>query len=376
MRLWTVRAGGLYIAGMIPIEKLLSHLERAVSAIGPELSEARSILSDPFRLTSVFLQGEERRLAAQQRTGGPVPRFCIFSVTWECNLECAGCYARDYVPRQTLSLAQIERIAAEACDLGSFIFVIVGGEPLMVRGLIETLGRLTDALFLLFTNGTLLEDDHAETLASMGNILPVISTEPDEHLTKQRRGQAVARKVAQAMQRLRRARVPFAFASMVTHQNLRHVTGREWFDQMWRAGARFGFLLDYVPVGRNAPESLLLTEEDRACKTDVIERRFEEGRPVVMNFPPDEYAAGPCQAAGRGMIHINADGFVEPCPFSHFAADNVLDKPLEEILGSPFFRALQDELLDAPNPRGECLLAAHESDVRAIAARTCAEATD
>ena len=361
---------------MTAIGKLLSHLERAVSALGDELSGTRSILADPARLMSVLLAGEERRLDSQQRTGGLVPRFCIFSVTWQCNLKCVGCYARNYVPKRQLTPADIERIASEACRLGSFVFVIVGGEPLMVPGLIDILGRLTDAVFLLFTNGTLLDDAHAGALASAGNVVPVVSMDGDEHLTDQRRGAGVGRKVARAMRRLRDARVPFAFSSMITHQNLDHVTGRHWLDQAWQAGARFGFLLDYVPVGPDAPEHLRLTDDDRARKAEAVEQRFAEARPVVLNFPPVEYAAAPCQAAGRGMIHINADGFVEPCPFSHFAADNVLDKPLEEILGSPFFRALQDELLDAPNPRGECLLAAHESDVRAIAARTCAEATD
>jgi MoaA/NifB/PqqE/SkfB family radical SAM enzyme len=163
---------------------------------------------------------------------------------------------------------------------------------------------------------------------------------------------------------------------MVTHKNLRHVTSREWFDELWEAGARFGFLLDYVPIGPDAPESLILTDEDRAYKADVVERRLEERRPAVVNFPPAEYVVGACQAAGDGMIHINADGLVEPCPFSHFAADSVLDKPLEEILGSPFLRALRDEMLEIPNPRSECLLASHESQVRAIAERTNAFQTD
>ena len=361
---------------MASIERLLSSLGSTLSGIQDELSDTRFILADPERLSSVFLEGERRRLDSQQRTGGPVPRFCIFSVTWQCNLNCTGCYARNYPRTRQLSLDQIRRIAGEACDLGSFIFVIAGGEPLMVPGLIETFGQLTDALFILFTNGTLLEDSHAEALASAGNIMPVVSVDGDARLTDERRGDGVGAKVDRAMQRLRNAQVPFAFAGMVTHQNLRHVTSRAWFDQLWQAGARFGFLIDYVPIGPDAPEFLTLTDEDRAYKAHAVERRLEEGRPAVVNFPPDEYAAGTCQAAGRGMIHINANGLVEPCPFSHFASDGVLDKSLEEILRSPFLRTLRDEVLDIPNPRGECLLASHEAQVRAIARRTGAFGTD
>jgi len=50
----------------------------------------------------------------------------------------------------------------------------------------------------------------------------------------------------------------------------------------------------------------------------------------VINFPPAEYDWGGCQAAGKGFLHINADGWVEPCPFSHFASDNLMEKPLAE----------------------------------------------
>ncbi|GAG32839.1 unnamed protein product, partial [marine sediment metagenome] len=167
---------------------------------------------------------------------------------------------------------------------------------------------------------------------------------------------------------LRGADVPFAFASMVTHLNVACVTGRDWFDEVWSAGARFGFLIDYVPVGCEVQGDLVLTGADRAAKAEAVERRYEEARPLVMNFPPDEYASGECQAAGRGMVHVNADGYVEPCPFSHFAADNVRDKPLAEILASEFFSRLRAEVAPLENPRGQCALTLHAAAVGRIAA--------
>ena len=91
---------------------------------------------------------------------------------------------------------------------------------------------------------------------------------------------------------------------------------------------------------------------------------------MVLNFPPSEYAVGPCHAAGRGMIHINADGYVEPCPYSHFAADNVRDKPFEDILRSDFLSTIRSDLLDLPNPRGQCLMFDHQPEVQQIASQT------
>jgi len=166
------------------------------------------------------------------------------------------------------------------------------------------------------------------------------------------------------------------FSTMVTHRNLRTVTSREWFDEVWNAGARFGFLIDYVPVLRDVDADMVLTDEDRRFKAAVVEKRFYEARPMALNIPPDEYTMGECQAAGRGMIHINADGNVEPCPFCHYAADNVHDKPLADIIASPFFTQLRSQLGHLPNPRGECLLFTHIEKVRTIAAQTQAFSTE
>ncbi|MHC4982936.1 MAG: radical SAM protein [Planctomycetota bacterium] len=361
---------------MLPIERLLADIGKAVEHAAGENDDAPSFLADPMRLLSVVADGEHRRLESERRLGVPVPRFCIFSVTWRCNLSCTGCYTKSYARGKDMPPTEIERVLRQACELGSFLFVIVGGEPLLVEGLIDMLAGITDGLFFLFTNGTLLTAEHAGRLSAAANILPVLSLEGDEQLTDDRRGRGVAAKVAAAMRTLREANVAFGFAAMVTHRNLETVTSRAWFDELWQAGARFGFLLDYVPLPAGRDESLVLTAEDRRRQAGLVEQRYGEARPLVVNFPPDEYAFGPCQSAGRGFIHINADGYVEPCPFSHYAADNVREKPLAEILGSRFFSRLREHFKDTPNPEGHCILFARQPQVEAIARQTGAFSTD
>ena len=175
---------------------------------------------------------------------------------------------------------------------------------------------------------------------------------------------------------LRDAGVAFGCATMVTHRNLATVTSRAWFDRVWEHGARFYYIIDYVPFPADLDETRRLTPADMAFKRRALAERYAEARPLVMNFPPDEYAEGTCQAAGRGFIHVNADGFVEPCPFSHYAADNVLDKPLAEILGSEFFRGLRVHMDAQGDMGGACLLFATEPRVREIAARSGAFCTE
>ncbi|MBM4050384.1 MAG: radical SAM protein [Planctomycetes bacterium] len=361
---------------MIPIARFLLNTARALRLTAPGMAGSSCLVAHPVRLAQVILSGERRRKANERRLGVPVPRFCILSVTWRCNLDCVGCYTRGYSRDSELSSRTVERVIREANELGTFFFVIVGGEPLMTPGLLELLGEFDQALFFLFTNGTLLGEAEARRIRAARNILPIVSLEGQAALTDARRGQGVAQKVAEAMHSLKRARVPFGFSAMVTHQNVRQVTSREWFDELWQAGSRFGFLIDYVPVPTDGTPGLTLTDADRALRAEAAEKRFNEARPMALSFPFHEYTTGECQAAGRGMIHINADGHVEPCPFCHYAADCIHDKPLPEILASPFFAELRGQISRLPNPLSECLLFAHRERVRHIAQKTGAYSTE
>lgn len=365
-----------YYLRMISIEHLLSDIARAYANAADALKGSASILADPEALLGVLAAGEDRRQASERRLNIPVPRFCIFSVTWRCNLDCVGCYAKNYTRGRELGAADVGKVIRQAAELGSYIFVLVGGEPLMVPGLLAELAAVPGALFLLFTNGTLLDTRVAEEISRVPNVLPIISTEGLAAVTDDRRGAGVGEKVASAMRELAARRVPFGFSSMVTHKNLSVVTSRAWFDQLWQAGARMGFLIDYVPLPHGRDESLVLTEPDMAAKLAAVNDRYAEARPLVVNFPPDEYVTGPCQGGGRGLIHINADGYVEPCPFSHMAADNVLEKPLEQILASPFLTAIREQAECPTAPHHSCHLFEQDAQVRALAARTGAFCTE
>ena len=45
--------------------------------------------------------------------------------------------------------------------------------------------------------------------------------------------------------------------------------------------------------------------------------------------------------ANRNLTHINSNGDVEPCIFTHFAQDNIKEKSLKEVLQSNFFKAIR-----------------------------------
>ena len=197
------------VPSVMPVEALLGDLQRALVQAGTVPAMSRGVMQDHAGMLGLIRAGELARQAAQARLRVPVPRFAITSVTWACNLRCVGCYARRYERGHEMSPAQIARVLTEARDLGTYLYVIVGGEPLLVPGLIELLAGQQRSLFFLFTNGTLLTAAHAEALAAARNILPVVSIEGGATNTDGRRGAGVAGKVQCALDLLRESGVPF-----------------------------------------------------------------------------------------------------------------------------------------------------------------------
>lgn len=357
--------------------RTLTDIARAARLLMPEFLNSPSFAASPLKLLPFLARREFARQSAIRRLGTPVPAFCMVSLTWRCNLRCKGCYAANYTRRKDLPLETIERVIRDATSLGTYLFILVGGEPLLVPGLVERLSSIPDALFFLFTNGTLLSDDMAERIARADRIIPVLSVDGPERLTDDRRGAGIYRATVAAMARLRSRRVFLGVSSVVTRQNVAHVTSREWFDRLWEDGARIVSLIDYIPFPHSLEPDLVLQPSDIELKTKAVARRYAEARPFMVNFPAHEYVRGRCGAGGKGFLHINADGFVEPCPFSHYAADNILDKPLLDILRSPFLGKVRACARGwSGDCHGQCSLFVHDADMRRLAAETQAFSTE
>ena len=128
-----------------------------------------------------------RHFEQRQQRGEPFfPAFNMISVTEACNLACSGCWVSQG-GRKSLTMQQIDGIIRESKRHGSTFFGILGGEPLMYRGLLDIFTKHSDCYFQLFTNGTLLTDDIARQLRKAGNVTPLISIEGLEEESDRRR---------------------------------------------------------------------------------------------------------------------------------------------------------------------------------------------
>ena len=147
----------------------------------------------------------------EEKYGELPPAFIVFSPTQICNLSCIGCYAASTSKTAaTVPYAYVDRVVGEVHDdFGGRFVTISGGEPFMYRSegksLLDIFEKYNDMLFLVYTNGTVINDSVAAELAESANVTPAISVEGFEKETDQRRGIGTYKKILNAFECLRQA---------------------------------------------------------------------------------------------------------------------------------------------------------------------------
>jgi len=322
----------------------------------------RITVHDPrFAARAVRLLWRQRRAAkVRQRhedAGTHVPPFVIYSVTGRCNLDCAGCYDKllHRADRPELTDAEMRRVLEEARELGVSIMLLAGGEPLLREGLLDQIADFPEILFLLFTNGSLLDRDKVARLRALRHVVPVLSIEGGESHTDDRRGAGTHEYVMAAMDRLREQRVFFGTSTTLTRDNFDLVLSEPHLRDLIRRGCRLFYSINYVPV-EPGTEHLQLEPE----QVQHLEERLATLRSrlpaIFIAFPHDEVALGGCLAAGRGFVHLNAYGDVEPCPFSPYSDANLLDTSFKDALASPLLQAILRSGVVLDETDGRCAL--------------------
>jgi MoaA/NifB/PqqE/SkfB family radical SAM enzyme len=230
----------------------------------------------------------------------------------------------------------------EAEELGIYLIVMSGGEPLIRKDDIMSLAQKHQNLcFHIYTNATLIDERFAEDLVRAGNITFAISLEGLEDSTDQRRGKGVFQKVIRAMDILREAGVVYGFSATYTRQNTEEIGSEEFIDLMVQKGCALGWFFTYVPVGGDVDLEYMATPDQRAWMYQRI-HEFRQTKPIfLVDFWNDGEASQGCIAGGRRYFHINASGDVEPCAFVHYATCNIRDVTLKEALVSPLMKAYQ-----------------------------------
>ncbi|MGI6262534.1 MAG: radical SAM protein [Succiniclasticum sp.] len=272
-----------------------------------------------------------------------VPWTILLDPTSACNLHCTGCWAAEYGHRLNLSLDEIDDIVRQGKEMGVYMYIYTGGEPTVRKEDLFTIcERHPDCIFLMFTNGTLIDEAFADRMLQVRNLVPAISLEGFEKATDGRRGSGTYAKVQRAMKVLREKKLFFGISSCYTRANFESITSEAYFDMLIEKGAYFIWYFHFMPVGNDASPELMPTAEQRQEIYRRI-RRYRTEKPLfAMDFQNDGEYVGGCIAGGRRYLHINANGDIEPCVFIHYSDSNIRQKTILEALRSPLFMAYHD----------------------------------
>jgi MoaA/NifB/PqqE/SkfB family radical SAM enzyme len=335
------------------IRNLLYAINQALSCQTISSQIRRKVLE--VLVKYVVLEGNETRRAFKEKYGHNPPAFIALSPEQRCNLRCIGCYAASS-PETTahLDYQVADRVLTEKTELwGSHFTVITGGEPLLWKsdgkGILELFRDHGDNYFLMYTNGTLIDEGVADKMAEIGNVTPAISVEGFEAQTDGRRGKGVYNRILKAFKNLRRVGVPFGISVTATRENVDLLLSDPIIDYYFREqGAIYCWIFQYMPIGRSFTLNLMITPEQRVelwRREQVLLR--EKGL-----FIADFWNSGPgssgCISGGRpgGYLYINWHGDVAPCAFYPYSVHNICEVykrggDLDTVLFSPFFEAIR-----------------------------------
>jgi MoaA/NifB/PqqE/SkfB family radical SAM enzyme len=303
-----------------------------------------------------FSPYNKKRDQFEKEHGFRPPFVTILSPTWHCNLKCFGCYTLGYQRHPGLPDDLVNRSLKECTDLGIHFVTVLGGEPLMYPSLFRMFEEHPQIFFQVYTNGTLMTREKARRIRDLGNAMVVVSREGDEKETDRWRGPGVFKKIMEAMDHLKEANVLFGSSATVTRNNVGVVSSEEWIDFLLRKGmiAQMYFLC--LPVNGQGDINLMVTPEQRSQLRKQV-MYFRKTKPMfILDFWNDGPHVQGCIAGGRRYFHINANGDVEPCVYTHVAMHNIQAVSLAEALNSPLFRAIRKRQPHNENHLRPCMI--------------------
>ena len=328
-------------------------------------------------ILNASLTGSARQDDLTAKYNCNIPWAILLDPTSACNLHCTGCWAAEYGHSLNLSLETIDSIIRQGKEMGTYMYIYTGGEPLVrKKDLIKICEMHPDCEFLSFTNGTLIDEEFCQEMLRVKNFVPAISLEGFEDANDSRRGEGIYDKVQHAMALLKQYKLPFGISTCYTSRNYADISSEKFFDMIIESGALFIWFFHYMPVGNDAVTELLPTPEQR----ETVYRRIREFRSTKaifsMDFQNDAEYVGGCIAGGRRYLHINAKGDVEPCVFIHYSNVNIHDTSLLDALRSPLFQAYHDNQPFNQNMLRPCPMLENPEILRRLVAETGAVNTD
>lgn len=286
----------------------------------------------------------------------PPFRQIEIQVTFDCNLRCIHCSAANFSPpEKRLTISDYKNIAEQCRQYSVPMVSFTGGEP-MVEPRLEEIISLFDTKSTLIsctTNGTLLTEERARRLKSLGLDSIVISLDgPDPESNDPIRGKGTYKKVMESIKIGKSLGFIVMIIHTLSHQSIK--TGN--FNKLLKLAASLDIPIHVSlasPTGNwsseEAMKDFMLTKED----IDYLWKCQDE-YPYLRRDLDGNYRGIGCPAGTERFV-ISPVGDVMPCTKIQASFGNIKTEPMIDIRNK---MAGIDLFSSSPKM---CLPAEHES---------------
>jgi len=320
-----------------------------------------------FVRTLIWLKRASKKRELWKKQGIQIPPIIIWSITNQCNLQCKGCYNQSFFPnsKEEMGKEEMRRITQEARDLGVSFFVLAGGEPFMKPEILSIMKDYPEIIFMVFTNGLLVNDELIARFKKQRNVVPLLSLEGYAEETDKRRGAGTYEAIVNTMKKMKKNHLFFGTSLTLTRSNFQVLTGEPFIKTVTFSGCKFFLFIEYTPTCEGT-EDWVLTEDQRDQVMGLMKSYRSCYPALFIAVPWDEDDVGGCLSAGRGFVHINARGDLEPCPFAPFSDVNIKNSSLKEAFQSEFLKQIRQVPELSRETGGGCVLWKERQRVVAI----------
>ncbi len=359
-----------------PNNRWVNYISKVVEETNPEYAK-KMMLNLGYE---AFFHGTKMIRANREKYGCNIPWLILFDPTSACNMHCVGCWSGTYGHKNNLTFEDMDKIVTEGKELGVYLYMMTGGEPLVrKKDILKLCEKHNDCMFAAYTNSTLIDEELCKEVVKLGNLTFMLSIEGTPETNDARRGVGHYEAVMKAMDLLKKYGIVFGTSICYTRANIEAVTSEDFFRFIASKGARFGFFFHFMPVGNNAVPELMPTVEQR--KKMIQQIRYIRSKDCDIDFYPMDFQndgefVGGCIAGGRNYFHINSRGDAEPCVFIHFSDSNIHEKSILEMLQSPLFMKYHEGQPFNRNHLRPCPMLENPDMLRKIVAETGAHGTN
>lgn len=259
-----------------------------------------------------------------------------------CNFSCQHCCEEPYMsrdlkrrtgaidPRRQMDIEDYAELSRQADEYGIFRFVLTGGEALLMKNLDELIDALDPMkhLIILDTNAWTFDDEKAKWFADKGGYKVQISLDSyiEEEHDKFRNKPGSYKRVMRAIEASKKAGLELLLSTCIIKDRV--------FTQEFDDFCKYCKANDvplYVTLAK--PVGNARGHDEWVCtKKDVDHLKFlEDELNIFTHMTPSYGQPGRCITV-KGIVTINHDGELVPCPYMDLSVGNVMELSLAEVL--------------------------------------------